>query len=119
MSSAHAILAELRERGVALRVVGDRLRYRPVTAVTPGLREQMKECKAELIALLCPASPPKPTAAEITAEEVPIPEYGDGNRPTVKRCPICRESDFARPRPRGTWCCARCHPYEGLKPSEV
>ncbi len=52
MSAAHALFAELRNRGVALRVVGDRLRYRPASAVRPGLRERMAACKVELVALV-------------------------------------------------------------------
>jgi len=51
-AAARALLAELRDRGVALRVVGDRLRYRPEAAVTPELRDQMAACKSDLIALL-------------------------------------------------------------------
>ena len=95
---------ELRKRGVALRVVGDRLRYRPVEAVTLEIRERMARLKPELIALLLDADP----------EEAPIPEYGDGDRPTVGRCPKCGQVDFMRPRPRGRWSCARCDPFQGL-----
>lgn len=50
MSAARALLGELRDRGVALRVVGDRLRFRPVAAVTTELRERMAACKPELLA---------------------------------------------------------------------
>ena len=52
MSAALAILVELRERGVSLRVVGDRLRYRPSSAVPSELRERMASCKEELLALV-------------------------------------------------------------------
>ncbi len=117
MTPAQEMLADLRARGVALRVVGDGLRFRPLAAVTPELRARMAACKPELVALMRPASPPEPTAAEVEAEEAPIPEFGDGDRPTVKRCPICREGDFTRPPPRGRWCFARCHPYEGMPAS--
>ena len=109
MRAAQAFLDELRELGIVVRVVGGRLRYRPVEAVTPEIRERMVRLKPELIALLVAAEP----------EEVPIPEYGDGDQPSVDRCPKCGEADFMRPRPRGRWCCARCHPYEGLAAPDV
>ena len=52
MSAAHALLAELRARGVALRVVGDGIRFRPKAAVTPELLTRMAACKEELLALI-------------------------------------------------------------------
>ncbi len=52
MSDVHALFAELRGRGISLRAVGNRLRYRPVAAVTPELRERMAACKEELLALM-------------------------------------------------------------------
>lgn len=115
-SPAIDLLAELRERGIELAVDGERLRFRPVEAVPPELRARMSRLKPELIALLAPRTP---TPAPENPEEPPIPEYGDGDRPTVKRCPICRERDFTRPVPRGMWCCAKCHPYEGYAASDV
>lgn len=53
--SAAGLLAELRRRGVELRPDGDRLRFRPVTAVPPDLRGRMAACKPELLDLLNPA----------------------------------------------------------------
>ena len=47
-----ALWAELRRRKIELRADGDRLLYRPVDAVTPELRAALRECKAELLALL-------------------------------------------------------------------
>lgn len=108
------LLADLRERGIELAVEGEWLRFRPVTAVNAELRERMTRLKPELIALLHPAAYPS-----FPAEEVPIPDFGDGDRPSVERCPACREGDFMRPRPRGCWCCARCNPYEGLAPDDL
>ncbi len=49
---AQALLDTLRDRGVTLRVVGDRLAYRPKTAVPPALREEMATWKQALIDLL-------------------------------------------------------------------
>jgi len=52
VTAALAILAELHHRGASVRVVGDRLRYRPVWAVAPELRERMNEHREELLALV-------------------------------------------------------------------
>ena len=49
MSAAHTLLAELRARGIALRTVGDRLRYRPAAAVPPELRERIVANKPALL----------------------------------------------------------------------
>ena len=102
--SARALLSELRGLGVALRVVDAHLHYRPMSAVTPELREQMAACKDELIALV--------SAPESS------PDLGDGDRPIAERCPSCGERDFVRPRAGGAWRCARCRRYE-LPSAEV
>ena len=49
---AQVLLAELRALGIELEVASDRLRYRPLDAVHPELRERMSARKAELIVLL-------------------------------------------------------------------
>ena len=49
---ASEVLAELTRRGVEVAVVGDRLRFRPLEAVTPDLRAALVEHKADLIRLL-------------------------------------------------------------------
>ena len=46
------LLADLDRRGVELVPAGDRLRYRPATALDPGLRAELAAHKAELLALL-------------------------------------------------------------------
>ena len=66
------ILGELDRRGVALRVVGDRIRYRPVDAVPPDLRERMTAHKAELLRALRDADGTVPTAT-ITPDDLPGP----------------------------------------------
>lgn len=54
--SATAILDEARRRGVELVAAGDRLRFRPVYAVTPELRDALARNKAELLLLLAPGN---------------------------------------------------------------
>lgn len=57
---AHEILYELHRRGVAVRRVGDRIRFRPKEAVPAELLERMREHKPALLDLV-PAewSPPE------------------------------------------------------------
>ena len=62
MTSAAALVDELRRRGVELRAEGDRLRYRPVSAVTPEDVEALRRHKSELLAIL---APPPPDPAEV------------------------------------------------------
>ncbi len=47
-----AILGEIRRRGIELQAHGDRLRYRPLSAVDEGLRRLLADHKAELLAAL-------------------------------------------------------------------
>jgi hypothetical protein len=50
--SARALLAELRSRGVELVMDGSRLRYRPINAITPELRDRLRANKPALLKLL-------------------------------------------------------------------
>ena len=98
LTDAANLLRELRQRGVELEVVGDRLRFRPPEAVLPELRQRIVACKPALLAIL--------------HEEALVAEAGDGGSPSVVRCRFCRERDFVRPRVGGAWRCARCRPYD-------
>lgn len=71
---AAEILVELQARHVELVVEGDRLRFRPVTAVPEELREALRAHKAELIEL------------------VELPGWPDNSRDCVRR--------FRRPEAR-------------------
>lgn len=51
---APEVLAELTRRGVEVVAVGDRLRFRPPSAITPDLRAALVEHKADLLRLLSP-----------------------------------------------------------------
>lgn len=51
-AEAEALVAELRARGVELRAVGDRLRYKPASALTPADVEVLRKHKEAVIALL-------------------------------------------------------------------
>ncbi len=52
MTTATNLLAELGRLGIEVTAHGNRLRYRPRSAVTPELAERMKVHKAELLAIL-------------------------------------------------------------------
>lgn len=56
MTPAVALLADLRARGVELVAIGDRLRFRPASAVSGDTREALRVHKAELLALLTAGS---------------------------------------------------------------
>lgn len=50
--TATEILSELERRGVQLEAHGDRLRFRPVEAVSPDLLETLRARKPEILRLL-------------------------------------------------------------------
>lgn len=52
MNKLLTTIEELRRLGVSLRVVGESLHYRPLSVVTPELRERMLGSKPELVALV-------------------------------------------------------------------
>ena len=49
---AAALINELTDRQITLEARGDRLRYRPRSAVPPELMERMKAHKVEILAIL-------------------------------------------------------------------
>ncbi|MBE7507978.1 MAG: hypothetical protein HS101_17070 [Planctomycetia bacterium] len=53
-------MARLARLGVELRADGVRLRYRPVAAVDPGLRDELARHKAEILATLAARGDPAP-----------------------------------------------------------
>ncbi len=50
------LLTELDRRGVELRACGEKLRYRPRSALTPELAQRVKAYKPELLAMLAGGS---------------------------------------------------------------
>lgn len=52
MTAPTALLDELRRYGIELRAEGNRLRYRPVDAISPVLLTQLRIHKAELMIIL-------------------------------------------------------------------
>ncbi len=96
MSSADAILGELKSLGVELIVVGDRLRYRPAARVTTQLVHRIQGSKAELLARLSP----RPSLALAKPDQT-------NERLTPCRC--CGGRDFWALKHVLYWVCVRCH----------
>jgi len=73
--TAAALISELRALGIELIPAGDRIRYRPASAVPPELVAQLRACKAEVLALLAP--PPvaldSTTVAEVLGADADDP----------------------------------------------
>ena len=67
-----ALVAELRARGVELRAVGDRLRYKPASALTPADVEVLRQHKAAVLALLRAAE--RPAVVALTSYAHPWPD---------------------------------------------
>ena len=72
-TSAAVLLAELTQRGFELQVRGDRLRYRPRSAMTPDLARRVRDHRDELIAILTesqdrPTETPRDKAARLIRE---------------------------------------------------
>ncbi len=75
------LLVELGRRGIELRAAGDRLRYRPRSAMTPDLSARLTAHRGELLAIL--------TAADLAAGDTaaPVPTYTPQERRLLDGCP--------------------------------
>lgn len=86
------MLTDLKARGIDLQAHGDRLRYRPRSAMTPELRDRLRACKADLLAILAGKAP------EPNAGASPQPE------PDVPQPPAARAGYIVElTRPDGRW----------------
>jgi hypothetical protein len=87
------LLATLHQRGVNLKVEGDRLRYCPRSAVTPELASQMKLHKNELMAAVQPPEASNGYCPDCGTSLVETPTF-DGFQnlecPSCDRCFGCR-----------------------------
>ena len=89
-SVVEELLNELNRLGVVLVASGgDRLRFRPRAAVTPGLVNRLKERKAEILTFMANTWP----------EAEPWPES----------CPECGGLELWE-TPTGKWRCMKCDP---------
>ena len=74
-AEAEALVAELRARGVEPRAVGDRLRYKPASALTPADVEVLRKHKEAVLALLRAAE--RPAVVALTSYAHPWPDSLD------------------------------------------
>lgn len=75
------LLVELARRGIELRAAGDRLRYRPRSAMTPDLADRLTAHRGDLLAILAAAD----LAVSDTA--APAPTYTPQERRLLADCP--------------------------------
>lgn len=75
------LLVELARRGIELWAAGDRLRYRPRSAMTPDLADRLAAHRGDLLAILAAAD----LAAGDTA--APVPTYTPHERRLLAGCP--------------------------------
>ena len=119
-SAAVALLADLRRGGVEFRVQDDRLRFRPLSAVTPDSAARMACHKRELVELLLAEGalgesmwPDWDSAVDLT---VVFNLDGRSSPPHIP-CRCCSRREWWRLRALdnrgpGPGVCARCHPPE-------
>ncbi len=65
-----AVLGRLHERGLEIGVNGDRIRYRPASAMTPDLAEDVVRLKPELLKLLAGQTDREQVVQRLTARTV-------------------------------------------------
>ena len=70
--TAEELIRELRGRGVELTIKGDRVRYRPKTAVPAELQPILISHKHELLALLSSTDPEVAWRADRMRSQVPV-----------------------------------------------
>ncbi len=116
LSGAVGLLRELRDRGLDLEVVGDRLRFAPVETVTPEFRQRLIACKAELTAILLASasvgggtSSGVPLASWMLSRGV-FPQDAPDARRSRRPCYCCGGVCFWRLRGAELWFCSCCHP---------
>lgn len=80
-SPVSLLLVELARRGIELRAAGDRLRYRPRSAMTPDLADRLAAHRGDLLAILA--------AADVAAGDAaaPAPTYTPQERRLLDGCP--------------------------------
>ncbi len=93
--TAHELLADLRKQGFQLTPLpGDRLEVRPFSKLPEELREQLRRCKAEVLALLNRRQEPSPWPCEHCGNPAEIEAVGpslDGQRMLMFwRCALCQ-----------------------------
>jgi hypothetical protein len=110
--TAGDLLARLRRRGGELRLLGERLQYRPPGVLTPAELDWLRNHQPEIAGMLAHPAPvddavvPAGPALGVAGPETP-----------AWHCRIDLRSRHLRAiRPDGTAYCATCHPSTVLTP---
>jgi hypothetical protein len=96
--AAVALVDRLRRRGVQLVPEGDRLRYRPASAVQPDEIEALRQLKPDVLDLLRQPTAPAdaaPPAAEPSAWPPVIPVLGPRQTIPFTVCSACAELPYS------------------------
>jgi len=117
--SAAELLADLTQLGVEVVAHEDRLRFRPRSALTPGLVERLRTHKEELLAILRPTVFPDGATTALAAGEAETAESRPDAAPEVIRwedcldppdpCAKCGSLELWQTL-AGNWRCLRCDP---------
>ncbi len=109
MQTATEVIASFQQRGVALTVDGERIRYRaPAGQLTDADRTTLREHKAELVRLLAPTK----VAPVVKRTKVPTEHFSREQIPTAP-CPGCGGRAWRlRETPKSAggwlWVCTAC-----------
>ncbi len=96
------LLVELARRGIELRAVGDRLRYRPRAAMTPDLADRLTAHRGDLLATYTPeerrrlADGPSATLAAIEAAKEAFAQVGSVTVEAVRPFKSAARDEAAR-----------------------
>ena len=112
------LLTDLRERGIEIRPLNGRIRFRPKSAMTPDLAERIDRLRCEIIANYEAVQDPFTVAVmrafggEVVNDASWPSETAPFHEPPVEpdRCRGCRGRRWWRRRAGGPRACERCHP---------
>ncbi len=95
------LLAELADRGVELRAEGERLRFRPIAAMTSELVAGIKACKPELLAVLAGGPISAGEGDAHVGDERPQVGIGGGYEDPPESLDLSRNPPRGKPSPSG------------------
>src|SRR5687768_8980394 len=92
-----ALLADLAAAGLEVVARGDRIRYRPIAAMTPGLLGRVRQSKPALLKALSspPPAPAAPAPGRVIADCPALSPVGQWVAP-VPQCHCCGHSRWWR-----------------------
>src|SRR5262245_4834986 len=107
------LVANLRGKGVELAVRKGKLCARPPRALTPEIRAELDQRRADILKLLTEAAPPTPRSqlapSRVETLHAGVNDSALNDRPRCG-CYVCGCREFARVRSGPMWICSLCHP---------